>query len=92
MIDFDNSERKFDPTRYIRLSELAKSLPFSYEALRRYGKTGVLPVFRHGEKLYVRSDVASAIIDGVGGGCLKELIHSALDSTPTNLQTADVSP
>jgi len=79
----------FDPTEYTRLGDVADAVSWHYESLRSYGQTGVLPTIRRGSTIYVRSDVAKALVDRAADfSCLKDLIHSALDSTPTELKEA----
>lgn len=79
---------EFDPTQYIRLSELADALPWSYEALRQYGESGVLTVTRRGSTLYIRRCVASEMLSGQDRfSNLRELINHSLDNTPNHVHT-----
>jgi hypothetical protein len=75
----------FDPLNYVRLTELAEGIPWTYEALRIYANRGVLPIKRNGSSLYVRRDVAAEMLDDPNShDNLRDLIDTALDNTPTH--------
>lgn len=73
----------FNPVLHTRLSRIADVIPYSYEALRKKGAAGKLPVVRHGNALYLPNSLAQEIIDAVGDAdTLQAAIDSSLDFNP----------
>lgn len=75
----------FNPILHTRLMRVAEEIPYSYEALRKKGASGKLPVVRHGNALYLPNSLAQGIIRAVEEA---ETLQSAIDSSlDTTLQT-----